>query len=81
MILWAHIAYKKNACLYLESQSLAHGSESPTSLVPCLKLTAFMPLTLPLPLRPLPANRTFIYIQTTLTCLLLLSGTNTRKEN
>jgi hypothetical protein len=37
---------------------------SPILPGPCLKSTAFMPLALPSPPHPLPANRTFIYIQT-----------------
>jgi hypothetical protein len=60
---------------YLERRSLVHGGEFPSSQVPCLKSTAFMPLALPSPLHPLPAKRTFIYTQMMLRCLLLLSGT------
>jgi hypothetical protein len=56
------IIYKKSVFPYLEMQSLVHGGESPSSLVPCLKSTAFMPLALPSPWHPLHANRTFIYI-------------------
>ncbi len=43
---------------------------------PCLKSTAFAPLALPTPPppHPLPAKRTFIHIQTKITCPLLLSG-------
>jgi hypothetical protein len=40
------------------------GGEFPSSQVPCLKSTAFMPPALPSPL--LPAKRTFIYTQKTL---------------
>jgi hypothetical protein len=69
-----HIMYKKNIPL-LGKVVLAHDGKSPSPLVPCLKSTAFLPLALPSPLYPLPANRTFIYIQTTLTRLLLLLGT------
>ncbi len=51
----------------LEWWSFAHGGESPSLLVPCLKSTANY---VPPPLRPnpraqIPANMTFIYIQMT----------------
>jgi hypothetical protein len=62
----------------LERRSLAHNSESPSSPVPFLKSTAFMPpAPSPSPPHLLPANRTFIYIQMTLTYPLVLSGTFT----
>ncbi len=53
---------KKLPCL--ERWSPVHGGEFPSSQVPCLNSTAFMPPALPSPL--LPAKRTFIYTQTTL---------------
>jgi hypothetical protein len=62
----------------LEMRSPVQGGEYPSSQVPCLKTTAFKPLALPSPPHPLPTKRTFIYTQTTLTCPLLLLGTNTR---
>jgi hypothetical protein len=72
---WVRTMYKKKYINpFLERRFLAHGGESPSSLVPSFKPTAFMPLALPSPVRPLPTNRTFIYIQTTLTCPLVLSG-------
>ncbi len=43
----------KEKCLYLETRSPVHGEEFPSSQVPCLKSTAFMPLTL----TPAPASR------------------------
>jgi hypothetical protein len=77
-----YLLYKNNVYPYLEKRSLAYGGEFPSSLVPCLKSTAFTPLLPPPPSppHPLPTNRTLIYIQTTLTCPLLLSGT-LRKTN
>ncbi len=66
----------KEKILYLERQSPVHGGEFPSSQIPCLKSTAFMPLALPSPRQPHPAKWTFVYTQTTtLTCPLLLSGT------
>ncbi len=59
---------------YLEGRSPVHGGEFPSSQVPCLKSTAFAPLALPSPTAPASRQKTFIYIQTTLKCLLLLLG-------
>jgi hypothetical protein len=52
---------------YLERQSFVHGGKSPSSLVPCLKSIAFLPLPSPHSHTCFPTNRTFIYVQTTLT--------------
>ncbi len=61
---------KKNP--FLERWSLDHGGASPSLLVPCLKSTAHCtPSSPPHPYK-LPANKAFINIQMTLTCLLLL---------
>jgi hypothetical protein len=62
---------KERKFLYLERRSPVHGGEFRSSQVPCLISTDFMPLALPSPSHPLPAKRTFIYTQTTLTCQLL----------
>jgi hypothetical protein len=67
---------KERKFLYLERRSPVHGGEFTSSQVPCLMSTDFMPLALPSPSHPLPAKKTFIYTQTTLTCQLLLSGTS-----
>ncbi len=58
----------------MERQSLVHKGESPYSMVPGLKSTAFMLLTIPSPRTHFPTNSTFIYIQITLTSPLLLSA-------
>jgi hypothetical protein len=42
---------------------------------PLLEVNCLVPLALHSPPHPLPIRKTFIYIQTTLKCLLLLSGT------
>jgi hypothetical protein len=67
---------KKNPYKYLERQALDHSGKSPSFLVPCLKPSAHCAPSLPSSPYPLPANKTFIYIQTTLTCPLLLGHTN-----
>ncbi len=48
---------KEKKIPYLERQSPFHGGEFPSSQVPFLKSTAFMPLTLPSSLHPLPAKK------------------------
>ncbi len=48
---------------YLKRRSPAHGGESPSSLVPCLKSTVFMPLALPSPPHLLSRQQD-IYLQT-----------------
>jgi hypothetical protein len=54
---------------YLECQLLVHESKSPSLLVLCSKTTApIQPSPLSFPM-PIPANTTFIYIQTKLTRL------------
>jgi hypothetical protein len=48
---------QKKQIPYLERRSPFHGAEFPSSQVPCLKSTAFMPLTLPSPPHPFPAKK------------------------
>jgi hypothetical protein len=69
------VLLKRKKISYLERHSPIHGGEFPSSQVPCLKSTAFIPLALPSPPHPLPAKKD-IYLHTDdITCPLLLSGT------
>jgi hypothetical protein len=60
---------------YVECWFIVRGSESPSLLVPCSKPTAQLQSPLPQLTCALPASKTFIYIQTTLTSPLLLGQT------
>jgi hypothetical protein len=61
---WGILSARKNVLLLtVERQSLAHSGESPSSLVPCLKLTAIMSLALPSPSHPLSRQQD-IYVHT-----------------